>query len=338
MQNNISPLLIIGTQRSGSNLLRLVLNQSPAIEAPHPPHLLQTFSPLLPAYGNLADEKNFRQLVKDIVGFIQVNPVPWRNVELNEEEVFKRCHANTLYEIYRVVYTLKAEFKNARYWCCKSMANVYYIPEIEQAGLKPYYLYLVREGHDVAASFKNAIVGEKHMYFIGQKWNEEQRLALEMTAKYAPERTVIVKYEEFLKNPQSALTPLLNMLGLQWSDDMLEYYKSDEAKFTAAAGDMWKNVVKPIDSGNMRHYSEKLSAEEILIFEQVTGDTMLKLGYTLDNKPDNGPVSFTAEQIQMFKEQNEQMKAEARREHKIDASHRAAQEKFLKEVKTRLGV
>jgi hypothetical protein len=101
---------------------------------------------------------------------------------------------------------------------------------------------------------------------------------------------------------------------------------------------MWKNVIKPIDSSNTRHYSEKLSAEEILIFEQVTAGTMQRLGYALDNNLGSEPVKFTPGQIAAFKEQNERMKAEARKEHKVDASHRAAQEKFLKEVKTRLGV
>ncbi len=33
------PIFMIGTQRSGSNLLRLMLNQLPEIAAPHPPSL-----------------------------------------------------------------------------------------------------------------------------------------------------------------------------------------------------------------------------------------------------------------------------------------------------------
>lgn len=339
LQTKISPLLIIGTQRSGSNLLRLMLNQSPAIEAPHPPHILQTFFPLLKAYGDLTNEGNFRQLVSDVVGFIKVNPVPWRNVELEENEVFELCRRHTLPEVYRVVYTLKAQYKNARYWCCKSMANVYYIPEIEQAGLEPYYLYLVRDGRDVAASFKNAIVGEKHMYFIAQKWVQEQELALQMIAQYdATHRFGILKYEEFLKNPSQALSPILNALGLEWSGYMLDYYKSDEARYTAAAGDMWKNVIKPLDSSNMRHYSEKLSAEEIRIFERVAGNTLQKLGYPLDYGLNGNTAAFTAAEIQEFKTQNEKMKIEARKEHTLDASARAAQESFLNAIKSRLAV
>ncbi len=36
----MDPIFMIGIQRSGSNLLRLMLNQLPEIAAPHPPHVL----------------------------------------------------------------------------------------------------------------------------------------------------------------------------------------------------------------------------------------------------------------------------------------------------------
>ena len=53
---------MIGTQRSGSNLLRVMLDGIEQIVAPHPPHILQRFLPLLPKYGDLADRSNFYRL------------------------------------------------------------------------------------------------------------------------------------------------------------------------------------------------------------------------------------------------------------------------------------
>ena len=41
-------IFMIGTQRSGSNLFRLMLNQLPEIAAPHPPHILIRLMPLRP--------------------------------------------------------------------------------------------------------------------------------------------------------------------------------------------------------------------------------------------------------------------------------------------------
>ena len=155
--------IIIGTQRSGSNLLRLMLNQLPEIETPHPPHLLQIFTPLLTGYGSLDVKENFETLVNDVWQYIQVNPVAWYNFNTTPAQIINRYKQPSLTEIFRVVYEIKAEYKHARYWSCKSMANVYFLQEME-AGMQPFYIHLLR---DVAASFKNAIVGEKHIYLIG---------------------------------------------------------------------------------------------------------------------------------------------------------------------------
>ena len=46
-------IFMVGEQRSGSNLLRVILNESKNIAAPHPPHILQRMMPLVPLYGDL---------------------------------------------------------------------------------------------------------------------------------------------------------------------------------------------------------------------------------------------------------------------------------------------
>ncbi|MDH3309864.1 MAG: sulfotransferase [Gammaproteobacteria bacterium] len=53
-------IFMIGTQRSGSNLLRLMLNQLPRITAPHPPHILPRLMPLLVNYRDLERREKLR--------------------------------------------------------------------------------------------------------------------------------------------------------------------------------------------------------------------------------------------------------------------------------------
>jgi hypothetical protein len=325
---------MIGTQRSGSNMLRLMLNQLPEIQAPHPPHFLQIFFPLLNIYGELKEDANFKRLIEDICRYIVVNPVPWSNFKPDIDTILNRCQYRTLVEIMKVVYELKAEAKGAKYWCCKSLANVYFIPEIENSGLNPFYIHLVRDGRDVAASFEKAIVGEKHIYFIATQWKMEQELALSMTEKYAKNRTVTLRYEEFIRNPKETLVPVLKALRLNWSDGILNFYQSEEAKRTAAAGDMWRNVIKPVDSTNMRHYSDRLTQEEIFIFEKIAGGMLIKLNYNLDNDSKNLVEDFTTEEIASFKLQNEQLKKEARIKYAKDLTLRIPQEKIINEIKS----
>ena len=73
---------LIGTQRSGSNLLRLMLNQLDDISAPHPPHILSTFLPVLEKYGNLKTSKNLNNLILDVCKWIKLNPIKWENFDV----------------------------------------------------------------------------------------------------------------------------------------------------------------------------------------------------------------------------------------------------------------
>lgn len=132
--NNMQAIQFIGTQRSGSNLLRVMLNQLPEINAPHPPHIIQTMMPLLPLYGDLQEQANFSKLVDDVCTLVELNPVNW-NIRFNRDEVEQRCAAHNLPQVMKAVYELKAQQAGATMWCCKSMASIHYIDAIETSGI-----------------------------------------------------------------------------------------------------------------------------------------------------------------------------------------------------------
>ena len=333
MSEKIKPVLIIGTQRSGSNLLRIMLNQLNEIEAPHPPHILVNFTPLLPVYGNLQDDLKFKFLIEDVCRYVEANPVKWIHMNFNREEIFNRCERNSLIQIFKVIYEIKAELKGANYWCCKSMANLYFISSIENENLEPYYIHLVRDGRDVAASFKRAIVGEKHIYFLALQWKKEQALASGVVKKFGPHRASALYYELFIDDPEKSLTPILQNLGLKWNNEILNYFVSEEAKNTANAGEMWKNVAHPVDNTNKKHYSEKLTGKEIEIFEKVAGKKLVEFSYETHYPLDH--TVFSDEEIKTFEIENELMKKQTKELLTKDAALRFPQENILKEIKKR---
>ena len=146
--------LMIGTQRSGSNLLRLMLNQIDNVAAPHPPHILQRIMPLVTNYGDLNQAAAFKVLVDDVCRLVELNPVPWEGVRLDREKVAQRCRENSVVAVFFAVYDILAETCGAEHWCCKSLANVFYLPEIANYSENSKFIYLYRDGRDVALSKK----------------------------------------------------------------------------------------------------------------------------------------------------------------------------------------
>ncbi|MEM1251130.1 MAG: sulfotransferase [Cyanobacteria bacterium P01_H01_bin.21] len=327
---------MIGTQRSGSNLMRLMLNQIPTIEAPHPPHILQRLMPLMSSYKDLSDASTFAQLVDDVCQLIELNPVPWEGVVLDRQDIAGRCTQNSLVAVFSAVYDVLAETRGAQTWCCKSLSNVHYVPEIDEYLPKAKYLYLYRDGRDVAVSFKKAVVGQKHFYHIAQDWAKAQRAALKMRQKFDESQFFSISYESLTGSPEESLKALCKFLEVEYSPSMMSFHESSEAKNTASSSSLWNNVTKPIMNQNTKKFLKQASEEEVRIFELVAGDVLDALGYERTQTSSGDVADFSAEEIAQFDAENQRLKAE--RKETMDAEDRARRERqaaLLQAIKDR---
>lgn len=303
-------IFIIGEQRSGSNLLRLMLDKSARIAAPHPPHILQRMMQLIPSYGSLEDEAIFTTLVQDVCLLVESNPVKWNMPVLNRSNVKTRCKENSLVAVFGAVMDIYAESNNAGTWVCKSMQNVKWLEDLEDYFDQPQYIYLHRDPRDVTLSFSKAVVGHKHPYFIANQWNQLQSLCLNAQKYIEKSRFFSLKYEELIKNPVTELSRLCDFIGIKYSDDMLAYYDSKEAQNTAKVSSLWKNVKNRLMIDNVYKYKSKMSLEDQLIVESVTSKTIDELKYQREFESDQ-LLNFNEEQIASFKKINNQLKSES---------------------------
>lgn len=335
MTNN--GIQIIGTQRSGSNLLRVILDQSEAIASPHPPHILVTFMPLLESYGTL-DAVSYRQLVKDVVAYVNANPVPWDGVVLDEEELFNQSEQYHLFTLNRLIYEQAAISKNAKYWCCKSMANVHYAAEMEAFGLKPKYVFLYRDGRDVACSFKKAIVGEKHIYHLARQWEKDQAACIRLKDLLPADRFYSLNYETLITDPENEIRRLCHYLDIDYSPNMLQFHGSKTSKLTAAAGEMWSNLEKPIISNNTRKFLNEFKGDDLEIFELVAGEVLEALNYELALQHHDARL-IDDEHLEKYNLENVALKKQAVKDaRQSDLDNRKGQASLVEEIKGREAV
>ncbi|MCR4332168.1 MAG: sulfotransferase, partial [Sulfuricaulis sp.] len=248
------------------------------------------------------------QLVEDVCHLVELNPVPWEGVTLKRRDVQMRCRRHTLMAVYEAVYNTMAEVWKAGSWCCKSMANIRYLPQIEAHFRSPRYIYLYRDGRDVAVSFRKAVVGEKHFYHIAREWAATQQLALGMRERIGPERFFSISYESLTSDAERSMRLLCKFLGVRFNPSMLEFYKSDEARRAAESSELWGNVVKPIMVDNSRKFLRDASENDIRIFESVAGDLLDSLNYERLYVARGGETIFTEEDIQRFDAENLRLK------------------------------
>ena len=295
---------IIGTQRSGSNLFRLMLNEFENVFAPHPPHLLNTFYPLIDKYNNLDNKKNTQRLIDDMLRWIKNNPIKWSDLP-TPERILSSIEDRNLFEIFRAIYT----YNNPTFWCCKSLQNFKFYNIKEFQNLNPIYIYIYRDGRDVASSFKKAPIGDKHIYFLAKKWYSDQVICDNIKKNTPIENFFSVKYEDLLEDPAMVLNNLCIKYDIKYNKDFLNFYLSNESKKASDSGRLWENLSKPLIRNNKEKFKKELSEKELLIFESINNNILTKLGYDLENNISKLDISFTPNQLNNFKGLNEELKS-----------------------------
>ena len=332
----IDTLFMVGEQRSGSNLLRIMLGQADEVGAPHPPHILERMMPLVPLYGDLDDPNKFVMLVDDVCRLVELNPVPWENITtFDRNDVRRRCRTNSLVAVFGAVMDIYAEAAGKSKWLCKSMTNIRYAKELNAYFSAPKYIYLYRDGRDVTLSFIKAVIGDKHPYVISQRWAELQRLCLSEQAQ-SPQQVFSVCYEELTADPETVMHRLCQSLGIRFKAEMLNGHMSAEANRTAKSSSLWENLSKPIMRHNSQKFIHELSKDDVRIIESVAGDCLDALGYARVYVPRGQEIHFEDDEIAVFQAQNQAWIQQCQKAtDPEDRRRRRRQQQVLDEIKAR---
>ncbi len=330
-------LFMVGEQRSGSNLLRIMLGQADEIAAPHPPHILQRIMPLLPLYGDLEDKDAFALLVDDVCRLIEKNPVAWEPIHtFDRDDVMSRCKVPSLVAVFGAVMDIYASANGKSKWLCKSMTYIKYANAFNAYFDNPKYIYLYRDARDVTLSFTKAVVGDKHPYMIAQKWAELQRLCIAEQER-SPKQVFGVCYEELTADPESVLRRLCQFLGIAYKDAMLNGHTSSEANRTAKSSSLWGNLTKPVMRHNSQKFLKGLSEEAIRIVESVAGDCLDALGYDRVHVARGQEQQFSEVEIKRFQSTNQHLIQQCEEVmDPEDIARRQRQQQVLDRIKSRV--
>ena len=96
------PIFIIGTERSGSNLLRVILTSHSKIWIPHPPHFMNYFAHL--DYGDLHKDTTQKRVIKDMCRLVHFHIFPWNEFHLDIDEIQSRVQHPSMFGLTAALY------------------------------------------------------------------------------------------------------------------------------------------------------------------------------------------------------------------------------------------
>lgn len=273
-----SPIFIIGTERSGSNALRILLNAHPNIASPHPPHLLRYLAPIEAAYGDLSIERGLSRLIDDAIWITRWHINPWDSVP-SREDVRNLLRSRDVLGVNDAIYQWYARLNRKVRWACKSTFSLYYL-----RALDAYYypdarfIWLVRDPRDVVASSKSSVFNPSSALKVAQLWSEQQSIVRrELDGR--EDKIFMLRYEDLAEAPETAAKRICEFIGEPFLPQMLDAFSGHEARKSAKLSNSWANVTRPISNFSVGSHRARLTDSETVCVEALTGRLMAVCGY-----------------------------------------------------------
>lgn len=284
------PVFIIGTERSGSNLLRLILDAHPRLVIPHPPHVMRYFTPLEPRYGDLADPARFRALVDDVLALVGAHIHPWPWIPAADELVSRARH-RSVFGVYLALHEALRDHTGKPRWGCKSTFMVDHVDLVRAEAPGAKFLWLYRDARDVAASARESVFSAFTPAASARLWAGQQAKAL---AAEAGGGVLRVPYESLVAEPEAQVRRICAFLGEDFDPGMLRWFEREEAARSASLSESWKNTAAPMQTSRLARYRKDLSAEDVATVEELAGPMLTALGYPLDFPPRAAPTGLAS--------------------------------------------
>lgn len=271
------PIILLSSERSGSNLNRVIFDSHKNICGPTTPHLSMVFMPLLPYYGDLADDENFEKLAGHISSVIEKHVGQWK-VNPTQQQLIDGAQDRTYAALVGVAYDLEAEANGKNRVIIKDNGNLEYALELATMYPDAKFLYNVRDPRDATASLISTPGFATSVAEFMHTWVSEQEKGLRLL-RLLGDRIYLSYYEDITSDPESNLPKICEWLGEEFDPNMLEFHTSKQSQDSAATATAWKNLKKPMMKKNYGKWRKKLSARQARTVERIAGREMIVLGY-----------------------------------------------------------
>ena len=276
------PVFLLSSERSGSNLLRVIMDSHHDFSAPHSPHLIKTFVPLLAKYGDLRIIANLTQLAEDMRTVINIQLRDWPFVPTTQQ-VVAGVDENSFSGLIRSIYRLAAENEDKTRSFIKDNGAIPLASELATLFPDSKFIYLVRDARDVALSWKKSPGHPGGVKEAAKMWLQEQTDSLYfLSLVYQTDKALVIRYENLVANPKREIEKICQHIEAPFDENMLKFYEGKEAKTSANAAVGWKNLTKPILADNTAKYKTELSRRELRQIESIAAVPLKQLGYPLE--------------------------------------------------------
>jgi hypothetical protein len=291
---NARPFFVVSAPRSGSTLLRLILDAHPRLAVPPPGWLFDLVYPYLYSYGDLTRPANLLALAEDMlrtptVGKWPVKPEPQALANAAREPTFAG-----LYEALHVAY---AAADGKRRWGEKTPRNSFWIDEIRKLFPDAQFIHIVRDGRDQAIDISDSLLWPNSVYSGANLWRRYVSAARDSAARLPADAYLEIRYEDLCAAPEPTIRRLCGFLREAFDPRMLAPYETPAAR-AWSSHPLHARTAQPISTKFCDMYKSRLPVEDVAALEALIGETLKLFGYPLSAARRPAPARLAAQMLE----------------------------------------
>ncbi len=277
------PFFIVGFQRSGTTLLRLMLDNHPAIAIPlDTVGLWARYEDRLPAYHDLATDADAARMVADILADERIRL--WQ-VPLASDEVLARRRYPGLPGLMDAFHLAYAAARGKQQWGDKDPGNMHRIDRLHRWFPTSRIVHIIRDGRDACLSHRGQSFGVQDLVECAGLWREQVEWVRRIGVVLGPARYHELKYEDLVAQPEPVLRAVAGFLQVPWAPEMLTYHERVAQSVPEEKRHLWPLLNQRPVADNAGRWRTGMSRGERICFERRAGALLATLGYETLPRP-----------------------------------------------------
>ena len=253
---------VVGVPRSGTTLLRLMLDAHPDLAIAADIGLLLAILGRPPSAGPLSPLELHRLVTRS---------PGWQDVALDERayvSALTSLHPYSVSDGLRAFYRLYAGRCGKPRWGEESPASLERLRAIAEILPEARFVHVIRDGRDVALSLREEWRAPgRDLATLVRYWSERIRQAREEAGRSL--RYLEVRYEALVAEPERTLRDVCAFLDLAFDPRMPRHHQTTRRRLASCLP----------DAGLVGRWRREMTPEERDACEAVAGDLLAELGY-----------------------------------------------------------
>jgi len=283
-----APFFIVGFQRSGTTMLRLMLNAHPEIAIPHDSaELWHDYRDKAGDYRDLNDRANCARMIDDLLAEPRIKA--WQ-AELPREQLLAEPLPGSFSGVMARFHTVFAERHGKTRWGDKNTGTLVELDKLNALFPDCKIIHLVRDGRDCALSHlsKEYIYGYENILRVAVEWRDQVTLCHKMGGMLPARRFLELRYEDLVQDTETHLRKLCDFLGVDYSANMLAYHQQVDENVPSEKRGLWPLLDQPPLAANLYKWKTRMKPADRAVFERNAGALLRDFGYETLPRPVRG--------------------------------------------------